>query len=146
MTNQEQESSGYTMGYSPEFSPTFGPTKRRSHAGHLLRHLKPGDRVLDFGCGPGTISVGLAKAVEPGEIHGIDIEESQVLLARGRRLRPVDMPTRRSKYGNVTDLPFEDGYFDAAHCHAVLMHVPDTHAALARGKASSQARRCHREP
>ena len=32
--------------------------------------------------------------------------------------------------GNVYELPFEDGYFDAAHCHAVLMHVPDTQRAL----------------
>ena len=28
------------------------------------------------------------------------------------------------------ELPFEDNSFDAAHCHAVLMHVPDTQAAL----------------
>ena len=33
--------------------------------------------------------------------------------------------------GDVTDLPFEDDYFDVAHCHAVLMHVPDTGGVLA---------------
>ena len=33
--------------------------------------------------------------------------------------------------GEATELPFEDGYFDIVHCHAVLMHVPDTQAALA---------------
>ena len=36
--------------------------------------------------------------------------------------------------GDATDLPFEDDSFDIAHCHAVLMHVPDTQAALAEVK------------
>ena len=36
--------------------------------------------------------------------------------------------------GDVTDLPFEDDYFDVAHCHAVLMHVPDTEAVLSEVK------------
>ena len=36
--------------------------------------------------------------------------------------------------GDVTDLPFEDGYFDVAHCHAVLMHVPDTKGVLSEVK------------
>ena len=33
--------------------------------------------------------------------------------------------------GDVTDLPFDDNSFDVAHCHAVLMHVPDTSKTLA---------------
>ena len=36
--------------------------------------------------------------------------------------------------GSVLELPFEDNSFDAAHCHTVLMHVPDTQAALAEVK------------
>ena len=72
----------YTMGYSEEFLQILDRRSAQSHAGYLLPHLKAGDRVLDFGCGPGTITVGLAKAVEPGEAHGVDMEESQVKLAR----------------------------------------------------------------
>ena len=40
-----------------------------------------GLRVLDVGCGPGSISAGLAEAVAPGELRGIDIEPSQVEMA-----------------------------------------------------------------
>ena len=36
--------------------------------------------------------------------------------------------------GDVTALPFEDNSFDVAHCHAVLMHVPDTAAVLSEVK------------
>ena len=44
------------------------------------------------------------------------------------------MPTPHSHAGDVTDLPFDDDSFDVAHCHAVLMHIPDTEAVLAEVK------------
>ena len=65
-----------TMGYSDEFLALLKRRNAESVAFHLLPRLKPGLRVLDHGCGPGTISVGLARAVEPGELHGVDIEVS----------------------------------------------------------------------
>ena len=79
MTEQPSE---YTMGYDENFQQLLRRRSAGSHAAYLLPHLKPGHRVLDFGCGPGTISVGLAKAIEPGELHGIDMEESQINVAR----------------------------------------------------------------
>ena len=60
----------YTMGYSEEFRQMLDQRSAETHASYLLPHLKPGHRVLDFGCGPGTISVGLARTVDPGEVHG----------------------------------------------------------------------------
>ena len=89
--------------------------------------------VLDFGCGPGTISVGLARAVDPGEVHGIDMEESQIALARAAA-EAGGHTNATFHVGDVTALPFEDDSFDVAHCHAVLMHVPDTQATLAEVK------------
>ena len=125
--------SSYTMGYSEEFRRLLNRRSAETHAAHLLPHLGPGLRLLDFGCGPGTISVGLAKAVEPGELHGIDVEESQIDLARAAA-KAGGHDNATFHVGDVTALPFEDGYFDAAHCHAVLMHVPDTEAVLAEVK------------
>ncbi len=51
----------------------------------FLAHLQPGMRVLDVGCGPGTITLGLARAVAPAEVIGIDIAQSQVDAARARQ-------------------------------------------------------------
>ena len=82
MTDETQGTPSYTMGYSEEFRQLLDRRSAERNAKYLLTHLEPGHRVLDFGCGPGTISVGLAKAVEPGELHGIDMEESQIGLAR----------------------------------------------------------------
>ena len=72
---QESGTSNYTMGYTEEFLQLLDRRSAKTHASYLLPHLEPGMRVLDFGCGPGTISVGLAMAVDPGELHGIDMEE-----------------------------------------------------------------------
>ena len=133
MPDQEPTTSNYTMGYSEEFRQLLNRRSLETHAAHLIPHLKPGLRVLDFGCGPGTISVGLARVVDPGEAHGIDMEESQIDLARAAA-EAGGHANATFHVGDVTALPFEDNSFDAAHCHAVLMHVPDTKAALAEVK------------
>ena len=133
MADQASATHDYTMGYSEEFRQLLNRRSAETHAKHLLPHLKPGLRVLDFGCGPGTITVGLAKAVEPGEVHGVDMEESQIGLARSAA-EAGGHANATFHVGSVLELPFEDNSFDAAHCHAVLMHVPDTRAALAEVK------------
>ena len=123
----------YTMGYSKEFLQLLDRRSAGTSAAYLLPHLKPGMKLLDFGCGPGTISVGLAGAVAPGECYGIDVEASQIEIARAAAAAGGH-DNMVLQTGDVTDLPFEDDYFDVAHGHAVLMHVPDTHAALAEVK------------
>ena len=64
----------YTMGYGEEMLETQLRATAENSAKFLLPYLRPGLRVLDFGCGPGTISVGLARATAPGEMHGVDME------------------------------------------------------------------------
>ena len=133
MVDNSQETSAYTMGYSDEFRQLLERRSAATHAAYLMPHLKPGQKILDFGCGPGTISVGLAEKIAPGEFHGIDMEESQIELARAAAAAGGH-DNMAFHVGSVTELPFEDNTFDAAHCHAVLMHVPDTQAALAEVK------------
>ena len=129
MSQKHEERTTYAMGYSDEFTQILHRRNAETHAAHLLPHLRPGSRVLDVGCGPGSISVGLAKAIEPGELHGIDMEESQIEIARASAAAGGHANTN-FQVGDATDLPFADNSFDAAHTHAVLMHVPDTEKAL----------------
>ena len=84
-------------------------------------------------CGSGDISVGLARAVAPGELHGVDPQEAQIELARSLAASS-GADNAIFHVGDVTALPFPDGFFDVAHCHTVLMYVPDTRAALAEVK------------
>lgn len=132
MSDQAAENT-YTMGYGEEFLQLLERRSAQTNAARLLPHLKPGQRLLDFGCGPGTISMGLAKAVEPGEFHGIDMEESQIDIARSVA-QAGGYGNAAFHVGDVTALPFEDDYFDVAFCHTVLTHVPNTAAALSEAK------------
>ncbi len=130
MANDTSETATYTMGYSEEFLQLLHRRSLETHAAHLKPHLKAGLDVLDFGCGPGALAVRLAEAVEPGELHGVDIEASQIDIARAAA-RDGGHANAKFHVADVTDrLPFEDDFFDVAHCHAVLTHVPDTQAAL----------------
>ena len=79
--SQKQSTPDYALGYSRSVNQLMSRRKVATHAGYLLRHLKAGMRVLDVVCGPGIISLGLAEAIVPGELYGIDMEQSQVDLA-----------------------------------------------------------------
>ena len=133
MFQQTSATPDYTMGYSDVILETQLRATAESSAAFLLPYLRPGLRVLDFGCGPGTISVGLAKAVEPGEMHGVDMGEAEIGMARSIATSQ-GQDNAIFHVGDVTDLEFEDGFFDVAHCRSVLMHVPDTAAVLSEVK------------
>lgn len=91
--------------------------------------LRPGMRVLDAGCGPGSITLGLAAAVAPGEVVGVDLQASQV--DRARTVAGTEGITNvRFEVGDVYALPFPDGSFDVVFAHALLMHVRDPVRAL----------------
>ena len=121
----------YTMGFSEDFLASLRRFTAERNAAYLLPYLRPGLRVLDFGCGPGTISVGLARAVAPGELHGIDMEKSQIDLARAVAAAG-GQDNAFFRGADATRIPFDDDFFDVAHGHNILMHVPDTGAVLAQ--------------
>ena len=123
----------YTAGYSEDYLRFLSHSGRRGVIDYLVPYLRPGLRVLDLGCGPGFISVWLAEAVAPGELYGIDMETSQIDMAREFALeKGCDNATFR--VADIADLPFEDDFFDVASFHDVLAFVPDTSAALAEVK------------
>ncbi|MGN6564257.1 MAG: methyltransferase domain-containing protein, partial [Thermomicrobiales bacterium] len=119
----------YTHGYSEERRHIHGQRVAEVEAAFLLPHLQPGMRLLDFGCGPGSITVGLARAVAPARVVGIDIATQQVTVAHALA---ADMDARNLRFAvsSVYDLPFPDASFDAAFSRSVLEHLADPLAAL----------------
>ncbi|MEZ5269098.1 MAG: methyltransferase domain-containing protein [Microthrixaceae bacterium] len=57
----------------------------QNSAAYLLEHLREGDDILDIGCGPGNITVDLARLVAPGRALGIDASEDVIDRAPGGR-------------------------------------------------------------
>jgi ubiquinone/menaquinone biosynthesis C-methylase UbiE len=98
-------------------------------AAFLAPHLRAGMRLIDCGCGPGSITVDLAQAVAPGEAIGIDRREDA--LTHGRTLaRERGIANVTFQAASVYHLPYVDGAFDAAFACAVLQHLAAPLAAL----------------
>src|SRR5215472_279563 len=103
----------------------MGGRTATAHAGFALDHLRPGMRLLDCGCGPGSITAGLADAVAPGHVVGLDRSLGQLTGARTLATAATFAA------GDACHLPFADASFDAVFAHAVLWHVPEPALALA---------------
>jgi SAM-dependent methyltransferase len=119
----------YTHGHHESVLRSHRWRTAENSAAYLLPHLKSGDRVLDLGCGPGTITADLATLVSPGRVTALEITDSALDLARAeiarRELTTVDFVV-----GDVHALEFADDSFDVVHAHQVLQHVADPVAAL----------------
>jgi ubiquinone/menaquinone biosynthesis C-methylase UbiE len=98
-------------------------------AGYLLPLLRPGQTMLDIGCGPGTITLDLARRIAPGRVLGIDVAAAALEEAEaGRAGSGVD--NVMFSVGDVYALDMPDGSFDIVHAHQVLQHLSDPVAAL----------------
>ncbi|HEV7747417.1 MAG TPA: methyltransferase domain-containing protein [Pyrinomonadaceae bacterium] len=116
MTEDREE---YTMGYGPAAVALMGARKAQSHAAFFVPHLKSGMKVLDCGCGPGSVTLGFAELVAPGEVVGTDIEASQTALATETAARR-GIRNVRFEAANIYELPFPDSSFDAVFMSALI--------------------------
>ena len=89
---------------------------------------RPGERILDVGCGPGFYVAELLEEVgRGGSVVGVDSSEAMLGIAANRAEGKGDATFAE---GNATALPVADADFDAALCVQVLEYVEDVPAAL----------------
>ncbi|MGW1777080.1 SAM-dependent methyltransferase [Streptomyces sp. NPDC002104] len=86
--------------------------------------LRPGERVLDAGCGPGEASLFLARQYGV-EVTGVTISNFELERARGRAEAGGLSHLADFRYGDFMELPFPDGSFDAVLALESLQNAPD---------------------
>ena len=94
-------------------------------------NLQPTSRVLEAGCGPGTALPDLLELIGPaGQITGIDPTRALIAVAEQRA---QELGARQVSYsvGDIRELKFADGSFDAVFCDKILLHVGPVSQAVA---------------
>src|SRR6266478_1035809 len=102
----------------------YGRSLDQYFAAHPLR-VFPGARVLDAGCGTGTLTLALLRNLQvPVKLTALDLSASSMATARKYvDKKQSDQPVRFAQ-GNVLALPFADDAFDLVLTSGVLEYVP----------------------
>lgn len=88
--------------------------------------LGEGDRVLDMGCGTGSLSFALPAIANIASAAGIDLTEPYVAAARARNIDP----RLTFDVGDARALPYPDSSFDRAFSLLVLQFIPEARRAV----------------
>ncbi len=121
----------YTHGHHESVLRSHRWRTAENSAAYLLPYLTPGQRLLDVGCGPGTLTLDLGERV--GSVTALERTPEALDLCRAeaeRRGFPSAEVAVEFAVGNAHALPFADDSFDVVHAHQVLQHVADPVAAL----------------
>jgi ubiquinone/menaquinone biosynthesis C-methylase UbiE len=120
----------YLLGYSErQINDVLGRRTATREASFVLPYLAPGMSLVDCGCGPGTITVGLASLVKPGRVRGIDIEGSQFRLGMAGA-EELGLDNVEFEVGDVHGLDLASESADVVFANGLLYHLCDPVRAL----------------
>jgi ubiquinone/menaquinone biosynthesis C-methylase UbiE len=117
----------YTHGHAASVLRSHTTRTVANSAAYVAARLRPGVAVLDVGCGPGTITVDIARRVAPGHVLGIEPVPEPLEQARAHADGTGNV---EFAVGDVYALDHPDDNFDVVHAHQVLQHLTDPVAAL----------------
>ena len=129
LDDQIRDPDKYAHGHHASVLRSHGWRTAENSAAYLLPRLKPTDRLLDVGMGPGTITLDFARRLNRGWVTGVDSAEPAVAATRALALTE-GLANVTLEAGNVYGLAYADDSFDVAHAHQVLQHLGDPVAAL----------------
>src|SRR3954454_24352533 len=113
-------------------SPDFYDAELRAHHEHLRAAygIRPGDDVVDIGCGTGLTTREVARAAAPAHVVGVDVSES--MLERARQVTAAErLDNVRYELGDAQVYRFDSAGFDVAMSRFGTMFFSDPAAAFA---------------
>ena len=116
----------YAHGHDESVLRSHGARTVANSAQYLVPHLAAGQRILDVGCGPGSLTVDIAAQAAPSSVTAVDASADVIAVADAAHGHVADFAT-----GDVYALDFPDNRFDIVHAHQVLQHLDRPVAALA---------------
>ena len=129
-----QDQSYYKNGFNKAISDTHASRTVSNSAGFVIPILEPNHKLLDVGCGPGSITLDFANYVEGGEIIGVEPTEELIDLANENKAKLAAQGKKvdnvKFQIGSIYQLPFEDNSFDVVYAHQVVIHLEDPTAGL----------------
>lgn len=120
---------GYTTDHSNSVLQTHNWRTASNSAGYLIPHIRPTSKILDVGCGPGSISVDFARLAPQGHVTGVEYVPEPLDQARSLA-RSRGVTNAEFLVGDIQSLDFPDNAFDIVHVHQVLQHIADPVQAL----------------
>jgi ubiquinone/menaquinone biosynthesis C-methylase UbiE len=108
------------------------PFTQTNRSDAIVRNLdlQPGMQVLDIGCGPGRLTIPVAKQIGPqGEVVAIDIQAGMLRRAR-ERAQAANLTNIRFLQVGVEEGKLEHNQYDRALLVTVLGEIPDRERAL----------------
>lgn len=128
-TRSGPETSGATLHRASQYdihTSLMGLGVNQSNSRMIIEmaRIKPGNKVLDVGCGSGNLTLTAKRyAGTPGSVYGIDASPEMIEVARKKasrsRLEVV------FDVGLIEKLDFPDATFDVAISRLVIHHLPD---------------------
>ena len=102
---------------------SLGQERKFRQATLDLARIQPGDRILEVGCGTGTLSLAARlKAGAQGQVAGIDVAPDMLETAR-RKAQKAGLEVQ-FQLGRIEEIPFPDGQFDLVLSSLMMHHVP----------------------
>ena len=129
MSGESPRNDTYTHGHHASVLRSHSTRTAENSASYLLEFLQAESRLLDVGCGPGSITLDLARRVSSGEVIGVERSETAIIAAQDLAFEQ-GITNASFLLGDVYALDFPDDSFDVVHAHQVLQHLSDPVAAL----------------